>query len=953
MSTGVRLPSGESSGTAYAFVRPLPGAPRASDSSVSHPRLPAEFVTGDVAGVLFPPKHTDSDLLPSVTGIALGHFVIEERIGRGGMGAVFRAIDQRLNRVVALKILTPHQSMDAQAIQRFQNEARSAAQLDHDHIARVHFVGEERGLHFIAFEFVTGTNIRDFILQKGRLEPIEAVSYTLQVAEALRHTAAQNVVHRDIKPSNLIVSPTGRVKLVDLGLARQLRADEASAEDLTTAGTALGTFDYISPEQARDARNVDVRSDIYSLGCTLYHMLTGEPPYPRGTMIEKVVSHHGAPPDPSLKNRDVTPQLAQVVQKMMASNPDERYASPDLLIQDLVQVAEDLGLTRLPSEGYIWARPLFSRDQGRGRGTRTWFTLLAALVVMAILADKLPWLAGETPEAPFPPAPSVTIDVAPKALDAAPAPPAPAAAGPLVAADASAGTPATNADTQTGGNTNDSQASGVIAALTAMQQARATLDEPPPREVIEPEPGPLTMVDPGDLLLAPERGSGEAVLARPGTTTMSPETTIAATTGSPRVSPETTFPKPPSVAPAVQQPFVLLGTDGDRKPYGTLFAALNDASDDAVIELEYNGRAAGPQDPLRVSAKRIRIRPAEGFRPVLEFQQKSAAATSINSAIRGITLLNGMLELYDLDLELRTTANSVVDQWALFSLTGRSEILLKGCSCTIVNTYLRPAVLFELPVRQSSGLTQMMNDQMRAPGYSIRLEECVIRGQADFLQQDHAYPTDVSLENVALALSGHVLTIDGRDNVSTSSGDEEDDLIDLKLNHVTALMGEGLIQATSGDYGRFPVIQVDTRNSLFSSLDPQKPLIEFSGHEELDFLLEKLSWISRRDPNFFELTGPMWFVDAPQSLGLEFQRSFDFATWAEFWGEEGDAIVRSGLFRNPRLGPVSQLAQMESADFVLRSSDVVPNPAQSATGDRRDCGVDWSSPRVPRHLPTP
>ncbi len=325
MSTGVQHPS-ESSGTAFAFVRPLPGSGRASDSSFSQPRLAGETDVNSLGAILFPPRHTDTDLLPSVTGIQLGHFIIEERIGRGGMGAVFRAIDKRLDRVVALKVLTPHQSLDRQAIQRFQNEARAAAQLDHDHIARVHFVGEEHGLHFIAFEFVSGTNIRDFILQKSRFDPADAVSYTLQIAEALRHTAAKNVVHRDIKPSNIIVSSTGCVKLVDLGLARQLRPEESGTEDLTVAGTALGTFDYISPEQARDARNVDVRSDIYSLGCTLYHMLTGEPPYPRGSMIEKVVSHHGTPPDPSLKNRQVTPQLARVVQKMMASNPDERYA---------------------------------------------------------------------------------------------------------------------------------------------------------------------------------------------------------------------------------------------------------------------------------------------------------------------------------------------------------------------------------------------------------------------------------------------------------------------------------------------------------------------------------------------------------------------------------------------------------------------------------------------------
>ena len=123
----------------------------------------------------------------------------------------------------------------------------------------------------------------------------ESVNYILQIASALVHTSAQGVVHRDIKPSNIIITPSGRAKLVDLGLARKENKDDHAA-DLTVAGTTLGTFDYISPEQARDPRAADVRSDIYSLGCTLYHMLTGEPPYPEGTVLQKLLQHQGGLP---------------------------------------------------------------------------------------------------------------------------------------------------------------------------------------------------------------------------------------------------------------------------------------------------------------------------------------------------------------------------------------------------------------------------------------------------------------------------------------------------------------------------------------------------------------------------------------------------------------------------------------------------------------------------------
>jgi serine/threonine-protein kinase len=252
---------------------------------------------------LFPREATgEVDFAGGPVGVRLGHFLIEAAIGAGGMGAVFRAIDERLDRVVALKVLSPAISQDPGSLQRFVNEARAAARLDHENIARVFYVGEDQGLNFIAHEFVTGRNIRDMIRDHGPLDPRDAVNYTLQIATALRHTSAAGVVHRDIKPSNIIINARGRAKLVDLGLAKKVASE--SFGDLTLAGTTLGTFDYISPEQAKDPRNVDVRSDIYSLGCTLYHMLTGEPPYPQGTVLQKLLDHQAKEvPDPTRKTR--------------------------------------------------------------------------------------------------------------------------------------------------------------------------------------------------------------------------------------------------------------------------------------------------------------------------------------------------------------------------------------------------------------------------------------------------------------------------------------------------------------------------------------------------------------------------------------------------------------------------------------------------------------------------
>ena len=204
---------------------------------------------------------------------------------------------------------------------RFHQEARAAAKLDHENIARVFFCGEDQGLHFIAFEFVEGDNLRH---HAGTPRPAAgrrgACTTCCRWPTGLAHAAERGVVHRDIKPSNIIITPNGRAKLVDMGLARSL---EPQADDgLTQSGVTLGTFDYISPEQALEPRDADVRSDIYSLGCTFYHMLTGQPPVPEGTAAKKLHHHqHVEPLDPRQLNPDIPDEVAAILGRMMAKDP--------------------------------------------------------------------------------------------------------------------------------------------------------------------------------------------------------------------------------------------------------------------------------------------------------------------------------------------------------------------------------------------------------------------------------------------------------------------------------------------------------------------------------------------------------------------------------------------------------------------------------------------------------
>lgn len=377
-----------SSAPGLTFVRPMPrGAASSVPGSGSEDAVATRVRAFSVPDRLFPSRDVEAAHGPlPVKGILLGHFSIEERIGRGGMGSVFRALDVRLERVVALKVLAPDFTGDFEAVQRFRNEARAAAQLDHNNIARVHFIGEEHGLHFIAFEFVPGQTVRQRIDEEGRLPQTLALNCALQIASALRHTNAMNVVHRDIKPSNLLLLDDGRVKLVDLGLARDFNRQAQS--ELTVPGTALGTFDYISPEQALDARNVDVRSDLYSLGCTLYHMVTGSPPYPQGTVMEKVVKHHQqAAPSPLRVNPELQPRFAEIIRKMMAAQPEARYADPEELLADLLPVAEELELQPAAPETLVWNPPDRTRWARLAAGARTWLVVLLILAGI-VLADR-------------------------------------------------------------------------------------------------------------------------------------------------------------------------------------------------------------------------------------------------------------------------------------------------------------------------------------------------------------------------------------------------------------------------------------------------------------------------------------------------------------------------------------------------------------------------------------
>ena len=271
--------------------------------------------------------------------LVLGQYLLLERIGEGGMGQVFKARHRLMKRLVALKIIRPDHVADPATLRRFRQEIQAAARLSHPNIVLAHDADEVDGKHFLTMEYVEGTDLGKLVKQQGPLPVATACDYVRQAACGLQHAHEQGMVHRDIKPSNLLFAKghgPDAIKLTDLGLAR-LRMEDANEQ--TKPGAMLGTADYIAPEQASDASRVDIRADIYSLGCTLYFLLAGQPPFPGGTTMEKMFAHCQSEPEPIEQRRpDLPAALIPVLRRMMAKRPEDRYQTP----QEVAHVLEPL-----------------------------------------------------------------------------------------------------------------------------------------------------------------------------------------------------------------------------------------------------------------------------------------------------------------------------------------------------------------------------------------------------------------------------------------------------------------------------------------------------------------------------------------------------------------------------------------------------------------------------------
>ncbi len=260
-------------------------------------------------------------------GFQLGKYKLLGHLGSGGMSSVYLAEHTLMHRLAAVKVLPQHRLSDASYVARFHLEGQSTAALDHPNIVRVYDLDSDGKIHYLVMEYIEGRDLEAIVAENGPMDPVTAADYVAQAAVGLEHAHQTGLVHRDVKPANLLVDPQGVVKILDMGLAKFAGARSAAAA-LVNDEQVLGTADFVAPEQTVNSNTVDCRADIYSLGCTLYFLLSGHPPFPFGNALQRMAAHqHNTPPSIALDRPETPAELVAICERMMAKSPADRYAS--------------------------------------------------------------------------------------------------------------------------------------------------------------------------------------------------------------------------------------------------------------------------------------------------------------------------------------------------------------------------------------------------------------------------------------------------------------------------------------------------------------------------------------------------------------------------------------------------------------------------------------------------
>ncbi len=546
------------------------------------------------------------------------------------------------------------------------NEARSAARLNHEHIAQVYFAGQQDEIPFIAFEFVEGTNIRTIVENQGVFPLPQAITYLIQITHALDHAAFHGVIHRDVKPSNILITKEGRAKLIDMGLARLLKPTDPG-DDLTASGVTLGTFDYISPEQARDPRNADIRSDIYSLGCTFFFMLAGRPPFNEGTVLQKLLQHQGDEP-PDIRNfiPDAPPEISHILERMMAKDPRQRYQTPAALLAELTGIAGKLGMRPSGPGNAVWTMRPASKHASL-LSHLPWMSGVVVFIASLIFLDWF-WQKAEMQPPPITPTqvvqepstlPKMTSQTDPNGKQSSPTAP---------------GTP------PKGGA---GRGSFVLRFWDGGDPGR------PVGNAVAPSPGEKTASNRRSISVSGESraalGVGvlrESFALRPVSLTTPISASLSATK-SPTVAGSSNLNAMPGSALLVVDPTKVRPEEGI---FSNLGAAIASAGKNATIELRFNGAANVKVEPMSLVGKQLTIQAGKGFAPILHFMPQDSSVVKEDGRIYLFLLSGGSLRFHKIGFEMDISPYIYAEKWSMFELLGPGQLSLTDCTITIRNT---------------------------------------------------------------------------------------------------------------------------------------------------------------------------------------------------------------------------------------------------------------------------
>jgi eukaryotic-like serine/threonine-protein kinase len=871
-----------------------------------------------------PRSTAHADLAKQLAGERLNHFQLLEYVGGGGMGAVFRALDTMLNRDVALKVLSRDQGADEETRRRFQNEAQSAARLDHENIARVYYVGEDRGLNYIVFEFIEGVNLRDVVERRGPLPLPEALSYTLQITHALSHACGRDVVHRDIKPSNVIITSGGRAKLVDMGLAR-LHQVQPDGEDLTASGVTLGTFDYISPEQARDPRGADVRSDIYSLGCTLYYMLTGQPPFPDGTVLQKLLQHNSdAPPDPREFDSSLPPGLSTLVSKMLAKDPLRRYQHPSELEVDLLLLAEQIGCRLLGAEQPAWPlvgdSPTVSTSLTRHL---PWVVPVSLLLVSAVVADwPLPWI-----DPPEDPTALALREVRSRRRPRGSAGQKKPAIGNSGSINGSGGANRVVPPSEPISQRIETKAD---ASNLAVDTDR---DETPNQDAASPTAGSTggAAEADGDTTFTLADRDAQGATPRPA----APDAKVGPSSDRPW-SPPTDKPEEIASAEVVPEGLLVVG-DGMKGPhrYATLAEACAVAKNGEVVELRYDG--PHQESPLVLHNQRIEIRAGASRRPSIVFRPNDTNPIATERSM--FNLSGGSLKLVGLDVELDLTQAAPSENWSLFLVEQADNLRLEHCVLTIRNataageTYHDKVAFFAVGAGAAADpMVMMPTGMIPLPPVQITLSDCLARGEADLLVDRDLKPVDFSCVNGLVAISER-LFVAGEGAAMPQEGAR----VRVVLDHVTAMVRQGLCRIAASEVApAMPEVEMRLTDSLVLSDDPDASLVEHVSGATASRLQAVFHWQAANTA--YRGFRTFWKIAAPGSSRELEAKTYD--EWTELWPSDKDHTHSEPLSWQPE-SPIVRLDTLTAADFK-RDQAANASAGPPTDGSGRPAGVDFN-----------